>query len=180
MLCGGVEGEALYHTADGGDHWSPMEAPSFQLCRCGTRRSIVFTTPQDGWFAGAPTGPWVTHDGGKTWRATQTNQGASSSPTDWVAKVLALDVSHGWAVSGDSLLGTDDGGASWSRIYPPSPAGVSVSSSTGEEQRAACLSIPTPDANDAKARHVLNLRVGKGLVCWQDIALETYYKVVGK
>jgi len=66
-----------------------------------------------GFGVGGPSGgPFVTHDGGVTWTDTR--------PFDLAAyRVTFVDNSHGWALDGNSLLNTDDGGASWHRIYPP-------------------------------------------------------------
>ena len=75
---------------------------------------IQFVDRNDGWLAnGGPSGgPYVTHDGGVTWTDTR--------PFDLAAyRVTFVDNSHGWALDGNSLLNTDDGGASWHRIYPP-------------------------------------------------------------
>ena len=127
LLCsvGDQQATELYRTADGGGHWvlAAESNGSAGLPALGPLLSrsdpawgdIGFVDPNDGWIAvGGPSGgPFVTRDGGETWKDTR--------PFDVAANKASFldDHVHGWALTGDSLLSTDDGGASWKRIYPP-------------------------------------------------------------
>src|SRR5438132_2597082 len=131
LLCGGElavdqQAKALYRTSDSGDHWlllAESEGPgmppaSGSLSRLGWvgYSNIQFLNSNEGWLAvGGPSGgPFVTHDGGVTWKDTRESQRPAS-------RVFFLgDGLHGWALTADSLLSTEDDGASWRKIYPPS------------------------------------------------------------
>src|SRR5437870_1607659 len=123
----------VVRTTDGGVSWQAMNLPSeiasspaalldakgertswLSFCLQGdcSRRALAVT--YDGWITigGASGGPFVTHDGGMTWKDTR--------PLDVAANTASfLHDKYGWALTGSSLLSTDDGGASWHQIYPP-------------------------------------------------------------
>src|SRR5437870_2476253 len=125
ILCrlGDRGGAALYRTSDGGAQWVPLAQstgaaglPALPplLSPSGGWSHIGFVNPNDGWITigGASGGPFVTHDGGMTWKDTR--------PLDVAANTASfLHDKYGWALTGSSLLSTDDGGASWHQIYPP-------------------------------------------------------------
>lgn len=116
---------AIWHTADGGEHWQPQE--SGVDCRLA---SVQFLDAQTGWIVGGRTQPYrhatqgvllVTHDGGQHWQHDR------KMLLPALLAVRFLDKSHGWAVGRSSPLFTstvfvtEDGGRSWTSLPASEP-----------------------------------------------------------
>ena len=128
VLCstGDKQATVLYKTSDRGVHWllaaessGPGGLAALPPLYSGFNPpvwgDIGFLNPNDGWIAvGGPSGgPFVTHDGGATWKDTRPFELPASRAS------FLDDNTHGWAMTGVSLLSTDDGGATWHQTYPP-------------------------------------------------------------
>ncbi|HZP24550.1 MAG TPA: YCF48-related protein [Terriglobales bacterium] len=66
VWAGGSDG-ALFHTSDGGEHWSRVELTSGGQTEAGNIQSIRFNTPLQGSVITNSGATWSTSDGGKTW-----------------------------------------------------------------------------------------------------------------
>jgi photosystem II stability/assembly factor-like uncharacterized protein len=99
---GAVDGERLlYHTKDGGKHWSlvgKVPQPGF----------LHFVSGQEGFVA-----HWRTTDGGKTWKPLPV-------PKQLTGDAYFHDKANGWAVTQENgvfqVMRTVDGGQSWSAV----------------------------------------------------------------
>lgn len=134
----------LYHTVDGGDHWS---LSGTVRCFRPYAEDLCFTDSKTGWIPFSPgAGPIdgglsYTRDGGKTFQILGKTDAEGAGPRSITGanQVLFLSAQNGWAVGedpnhGDYLLSTRDGGNTWEQRYPnPGPVkGFSfVSGETG-------------------------------------------------
>jgi len=133
---------ALYRTSDGGNHWTLVSVQAgANSAGCTALPPVAFSSTTTGWMrvqcgntGGAyPLQLLVTHDGGATW-ALQVLAPSSCCVTPLPT---FLDTQHGWLfVSGDPLLlGTSDGGGTWSgRGLPP----LAYYSCLGKEGPTTC------------------------------------------
>lgn len=120
----------LYGTKDGGSSWQVINQIK---CNRPTPTSIHFISGSVGWIpldvgAGPITGGLMyTRDGGKSFQVVGANP--NSDYSDAAQKITsARDVDfvsgqQGWAIGlsmnqGDYLLRTNDGGATWTQVYP--------------------------------------------------------------
>lgn len=110
----------LYRTSDGGAHWT--KAQSKLRAHRPTLTDMDFADGKNGWLSAAPgAGPnegglMITRDGGKTFES------ADGAGYD-LSFVQLMKSGSGYAVGGtsmnrDYLVRTDDGGKSWSVLYP--------------------------------------------------------------
>lgn len=123
----------LYHTKDGGLHWSKTgEVKSTRP----TPEEICFVDSQTGWIplnvgAGPIDGGLsVTRDGGKSFRVVGASNSENAEETQKITsarEIVFQSAQTGWAVGmdlnrGDYLLKTEDGGSTWQQFYPePTP-----------------------------------------------------------
>lgn len=120
----------LYYTDDGGSNWKKINQIK---CVRPTPTSIHFISSKVGWIpldvgAGPITGGlMVTRDGGKSFQVVDANPNAEySDATQKIISAREVDFisrQQGWAVglsmnNGDYLLKTDDGGNTWTQVYP--------------------------------------------------------------
>ncbi len=110
----------LYRTSDGGAHWT--KAQSKLRAHRPTLTDMDFADGKNGWLSAAPgAGPnegglMITRDGDKTFES------ADGAGYD-LSFVQLMKSGSGYAVGGtsmnrDYLMRTDDGGKSWSVVYP--------------------------------------------------------------
>jgi hypothetical protein len=66
VWAGGSAG-ALYHSVDGGDHWTRATLPSSDATPGGDIISIQFADPQHGEIVSSTGELWTTSDGGRSW-----------------------------------------------------------------------------------------------------------------
>ncbi|MDP7267934.1 MAG: YCF48-related protein [Pirellulales bacterium] len=108
---------AIWHTANGGEHWHPQHSP----VRCSIR-SVYFLNQRTGWAVGGVSHRYThvtsgivlrTDDGGAHWVEWQRN------PLPSLSKIEFFNMQQGYAIGGSSamypqgLLLTNDGGRSW-------------------------------------------------------------------
>jgi Photosynthesis system II assembly factor YCF48/Putative zinc-finger len=67
----GGSGGALYHTSDGGNHWTRVMPSDPRVALTGDVLSIQFSDPQNGRISTSTAELWTTSDGGQTWRKQQ-------------------------------------------------------------------------------------------------------------
>jgi photosystem II stability/assembly factor-like uncharacterized protein len=92
----------LIVSRNGGASWKKIVTP-----RKRTIRNVSFGTPGVGFLLDTRGRLWRTANGGKTWRDLKTLGG-------WAVESLEFaDAKHGFALAGENLLRTDDGGNSW-------------------------------------------------------------------
>ncbi|QAT51019.1 hypothetical protein EQM14_15285 [Caproiciproducens sp. NJN-50] len=123
----------LYHTADGGLHWS--KAGGVKSVR-PTPQGLCFVDSQTGWIplnvgAGPVDGGLsVTRDGGKSFQVAGASNSENVEETQKITsarEIVFQTAQLGWAVGmdpnrGDYLLKTEDGGDNWQQLYPaPAP-----------------------------------------------------------
>lgn len=127
----------LYHTADGGLHWTISSTPF-------SGGDLSFVDPSNGWMladlgVGAGSNAvavFQTSDGGSSWTQTYSNdpnkpESSDSLPLGGIkSDLVPLDMQTAW-VTGVIyspgtvyLYRTDDGGRSWSPVSPELPAGA--------------------------------------------------------
>jgi hypothetical protein len=70
VWAGGAAG-ALYHTADGGNHWTRIHPVDGGLSLTSDILSIAFSDPQHGTLSAANAELWTTVDGGQSWQKRQ-------------------------------------------------------------------------------------------------------------
>lgn len=132
----------LYHTEDGGDHWSLSNTVR---CFRPYAEDICFTDSKTGWIpfsvgAGPVDGGLsCTRDGGKTFRVLGETSAEGGGPRAITSakQVLFLSSKTGWAIGedlshGDYLLSTKDGGNTWEQRYPSSGPVTAISFVSGE------------------------------------------------
>lgn len=120
----------LYNTLDGGSSWNKINQIK---CVRPTPMSLQFISSEVGWIplnvgAGPISGGlMVTRDGGKSFQVVGANK--DSDYSDASQKIISArqvdftSAQHGWAIglslnNGDYLLRTDDGGNTWTQVYP--------------------------------------------------------------
>jgi photosystem II stability/assembly factor-like uncharacterized protein len=121
---GDTQGYVLFMTSDGGQTWSaPRDVPQNDdtslaaLVAQGGDRAVVM---QKFWSRGAGSGEvvrtkaWRTTNGGASWLAPATLQGAN------IVDAAFSSAANGWATGGHLLWHTTNGGASW-RVARPAP-----------------------------------------------------------
>jgi len=114
-------GDPVVRTADGGQTWSRIEIPNLK------KIEVVFLlSGRTAWVTdheGDDLLLFRTIDGGQSWEGSRT-----SLPYDWpeVREILFVDQANGWIVLGRKqddeirLLGTTDGGRTWTPVSIPS------------------------------------------------------------
>ncbi len=129
-LYGGGSSTTLWHTTDGGTHWSTANVPT------GAVRQLDFSDSLHGWLTATPFGAaaglypidvWRTTDGGATWIKVGSYPVAGSTTGISFANAatgFALGCPLGSAAGG--ILGlcvTHDAGNTWSALSLPTPPG---------------------------------------------------------
>jgi photosystem II stability/assembly factor-like uncharacterized protein len=102
---------AIFHTTDGGTHWTRRESNTKQPLF-----AVDFADATHGWVVGKSALILATTDGGTTWTTQQT----PIPPGKPLFMVRAVDARTAWAV-GDwgAITATHDGGATWEdRSFP--------------------------------------------------------------
>ena len=105
-------GGLLGRTRDGGRTWSiraavvPGTGEDFHL------GGVQFRDSLDGCALGSEGQVLLTSDGGQNWRTVRTGR----SSTDGMSRLVLLDWRDGWAVGPATLIGTRDGGETWSEL----------------------------------------------------------------
>jgi photosystem II stability/assembly factor-like uncharacterized protein len=131
MLCGGVPGagqqrKQLFTTADGGQHWnlvageSPQPSPSTvpdSLPTAGYVSDLYFLNSKLGWMTTSRGGLYRSADGGLTWKRVA----VGAEGEEFLRFPRFVTAEQGYVVSTQgqpALLGTQDGGATWTQLYP--------------------------------------------------------------
>jgi len=78
-----------------------------QIASNVTINDVTFVDSLNGWAAGNGGAIYVTHNGGQTWSFQVTRV------TDDLERIMFTDAQHGFAVGGQTLLLSTDGGQSW-------------------------------------------------------------------
>ncbi|HYE14070.1 MAG TPA: YCF48-related protein [Pyrinomonadaceae bacterium] len=122
-------GATLLHTEDGGENWREglalgLDAQPRERLRTVSQapthdgrarpplrfNAVSFAGARRGWAVGAGGAVFATDDGGRTWRAQNSNVEAD------LFDVKFLDEREGWAVGASgTILRTADGGATWAQ-----------------------------------------------------------------
>ncbi len=125
-LYAGGSSTTLWHTTDGGAHWSTYTVPT------GAVRQLDFVDSLHGWLTATPQGAaageypitvWRTTDGGTTWAHV-----ASYPVFGSTTGISFASATNGFAngcplASPVGLCVTHDGGNSWSGLSSPTPPG---------------------------------------------------------
>jgi photosystem II stability/assembly factor-like uncharacterized protein len=125
---GGMEPKELYGTADAGQHWAPVSCACFGPDTHGVPNSMLwsgyltdtfFLDETHGWMDATRGGLSTTNDGGLSWQLVPTGVGCEEFTSD--AHFLSAEVGYVITTCGalSHLLGTTDGGVTWSSLYPP-------------------------------------------------------------
>jgi photosystem II stability/assembly factor-like uncharacterized protein len=150
------EGGSTYATTDGGTTWTAADSGLTSVS------SVSFANDLDGYAVGAVGGLATTTDGGVTWQVRSSITPAGGFP---LLSVLAFpNASQGWAIGGQSIFATSDGGATWSSqtvnanlaglSFPDATNGWAVGATGG-----ASVILHTTDGGQSWQSHEL----GKGL-----------------
>jgi len=67
VWAGGIGG-LLYHSTDGGEHWTRLQPAADGVVLKGDITSLQFSDPQHGIVGTSSSEMWTTSDGGKSWR----------------------------------------------------------------------------------------------------------------
>ena len=134
LACGGqpataMEPKELYYTADAGQHWAPVSCACFDAGMHGVPNTMpwsgyltdtFFLDETYGWMDATRGGLSATDDGGLTWNWVPTGVDCGDEfTTD--AQLLSAEI--GYVIASKcggltNLLGTTDGGVTWSLLYP--------------------------------------------------------------
>jgi photosystem II stability/assembly factor-like uncharacterized protein len=119
--------KGLYKTTDGGASWT------LEISRPGGFEAVSFADPSAGYVVGRAGGAYRTTDGGLTW---QPEAASPSTPPLTLTSIRCADALRCLATtsSGQRLLRTVDGGATWSIVLLPDPVeakAATFSSTTG-------------------------------------------------
>ncbi len=130
----------LYHTVDGGGHWTYQTIPfAYMAGQEGPDPlvgpfSLSFSSPSDGWLLAVPahgmsSEPGVlyrTHDGGRSWQAIATTEpGPGPQNLPFGGEISFTSAAQGWLVGSYTadtprlLYRTQDGGRSWTPVSFP-------------------------------------------------------------
>ena len=96
--------ELLYSSGDGANSWETIEGTNYSVLE--GILTICFVNENTGWGAGSLI--MKTEDGGRSW----TTQRESTI----VREIAFIDAARGFAVGGDRVCATSDGGETWSDI----------------------------------------------------------------
>jgi WD40 repeat protein/photosystem II stability/assembly factor-like uncharacterized protein len=141
IMCGegpsaGIEGKRLLKTTDGGQTWQVAAETSFddatpvagvsKLDFVGYFVDVFFLDSSHGWYStnyDVNSRMVATTDGGKTWQGTIINN-SQAIPYDmrFLTPKLGFLIYDTHGADHGVLLGTQDGGASWTQLYPAKPA----------------------------------------------------------
>jgi photosystem II stability/assembly factor-like uncharacterized protein len=113
----------ILHTGDGGQNWVQLNSPGLSVVQ-----QLAFPDAQHGWVlattdaAGNNTrcAVMATADGGQTWTQQWTGELQQGGRA---YQMQFLDTSNGFALIGDTLIATMDGGANW--VQRPIAQGMS-------------------------------------------------------
>jgi uncharacterized protein (TIGR03437 family) len=89
---GWIAGEGLYHSTDGGAHWS------VKISKSGWYHGIQFPDPRNGWLAGDNGELRYSNDGGASWQLLDSTTGVS------LQGLYFLDPQHGWIVGDEGTI----------------------------------------------------------------------------
>jgi photosystem II stability/assembly factor-like uncharacterized protein len=98
--------DTFYHTEDGGRHWALQQTGMNVLFN-----SIYFVDRTTGWAVGRDGTIMHTQNGGESWTAQ------TSGTSQELFSVHFVSETHGWVTGNGVILGTGDGGATWSLQY---------------------------------------------------------------
>jgi photosystem II stability/assembly factor-like uncharacterized protein len=128
--------EAIFQTTDGGRRWQPISDPSeaYQL-RCADSIQLlshdagIETSARQEGLGGNPVE--VTHDDGRTWTAPYGlfHSESTAVPDGGVAFETVNDAMAPGSAPyglGPGIQISHDGGATWSAVLPPAPAGADI------------------------------------------------------
>lgn len=110
----GSHGTTLFHTADGGTHWTAHGLPIGAL----SESPIYFLNAHEGWVMTPDFDLVHTSDGGGRWTLVARLYGISQGGT-----LIFFTSSDGVYLNGDHVYRTRDGGATWGVQIPPRPNG---------------------------------------------------------
>jgi len=135
LLCGtgpatGMEGKALFTSADSGRHWREVavtcdSVPINFPCRSpgggvlplqGSIGDLLMTTPLRGWIITARGNLEGTWDGGRTWTTPLSGLGGFAN-AGYLGPATFADAQYGWVAALCNVYRTTDGGAHW-RAFP--------------------------------------------------------------
>lgn len=102
---------AILTTSDEGRHWTQLPSPTASGATSIACPTALICLVSDTDSSGA-VALYRTTDAGRTWSAAQVPPGAGASTF-----VTCLDATRCWAAGG-AILGSTDGGATWSQEYP--------------------------------------------------------------
>jgi photosystem II stability/assembly factor-like uncharacterized protein len=94
----------MIRTTDGGQTWQQMRPPPAVLWSLG---SVYFRDARNGWIVGFHGQILRSRDGGLTWTMQ------TSPTTAWLTSVRFDSAGRGWIAAENSLLVSEDGGATW-------------------------------------------------------------------
>ena len=134
LACGGQpagwdQDKELYKTSDAGQNWELVSSssqarsaspPLLTALWAGYLDSLIFVDEMHGWMGTNKGGLLVTNDGGISWEGLRTGVDCDSENLGHV-RLLAVEVGYGIAYKCGgvtNLLGTTDGGVTWSSLYP--------------------------------------------------------------
>ena len=106
----------LYQTVDGGASWQHMSPLDTGIAgeTVGSVGALLFLDDQHGWILIGidKGGPLLrsTLDGGHTWQTV-------AAPAPWLEYMGFASPTRGYALTSTALLGTQDGGATWTLLY---------------------------------------------------------------
>ena len=111
VVAGGIT-DGIYVSRNGGNDWTLRQVPPHSYG--GLAFSLASATT---WLVGAGKRMWLTSDAGRSWRFVPMHD-VAKSPN---ANLFQLDFSSrhsGWALFGNTLYRTVDGGVHWRRAEP--------------------------------------------------------------
>lgn len=189
---GGIVGDRVLTTTDGGSSWKevtpPEEQASADMHKAATgffqSATTAWVTYAIGGGTPVPASPvvWRTSDGGTTWTASQpldvTGLSEIYVPADlqfvgqqagWLLAHVGVGMNHDYVV----IYHSTDGGASWSRILDPyNDGGIQSCSKNAMHFTDATHGWLTGDCNGVKAGVLLFNTADAGST-WNEVTLPT-------